>query len=106
MVWEASTKATTNHWQTITFDVSSFVSLVDIDAPVTLSLMAASESEASIGADWMIKSIYASTPQTIPEFVLPLAAVCCGFVFGFAFFFMIYRTTCKKNKRPFWEEER
>ncbi len=102
--WEATVAVTTNQWQTVTFDISSFVSLVNKNAPVTMALLASADGEASIGAEWMIKSIYVSVPQGIPELLLPAATAVCGFAVGFALFFVIYRTTCKKNRRPRWEE--
>ena len=106
LTWEAHVPVTTNHWQTVTFDISSFAALVNTNAPVSVTLLASSDTEEDTGADWMIKSIYVSAPQTFPEYVLPIAAAACGLVLGFTLFFMIYRATCKKNRRPRWEEER
>ena len=102
---EANVAATTNQWQTVTFDISSFTFLVDVDAPLTLALLASADEETSIGAEWMVKSIYTNAPQAMPELVLPVAAAACGFAVGFALFFVIYRTTSKKNRRPRWEEQ-
>ena len=102
--WEAKVPVTTNHWQTVTFDISAFVALANTSAPVTLTLLASAQNEESTGAAWMIKSLYVSSPDTFPEFILPLAATACGLVLGFTLFFVIYRTTCKKNRRPRWEE--
>lgn len=104
VTWEASTTASTNHWQTITFDIAAFTAQIDTAAPTTLALLASATTQESTGADWMIKSLYVCAPQTIPEYVLPLASAICGFVVGFSIFFVIYRTTCKKNRRPRWEE--
>ena len=102
---EANVAATTNRWQTVTFDISAFTSLVDVDAPLTLALLASADEETSIGAEWMVKSIYTNAPQAMHELVLPVAAAACGFAVGFALFFVIYRTTSKKNRRPRWEEQ-
>ena len=104
IVWEAQANATTNLWQTVTFDISAFTSILHIGTPVTLTLMASTEDAASIGADWMVKSIYVGTLQNVPELVLPIAAALCGLVLGFFLFFIIYRATCKKNRAPRWEE--
>ena len=104
LTWEANVAATTNQWQTITFDISPFVSLVNENAPLTMALLAAADTETSVGAEWMVKSIYTNAPQAIPESLLPIAAAACGFAVGFALFFVIYRTTCKKNRRPRREE--
>jgi branched-chain amino acid transport system permease protein len=38
-------------------------------------------------------------------FIGGIAAAACGFAVGFALFFVIYRTTSKKNRRPRWEEQ-
>lgn len=104
VIWEASTAVSTNHWQTVTFDIAAFTAQMNTDAPITLALLASATTQEGTGADWMIKSLYVSTPQIIPDYVLPLASAVCGFVVGFSIFFMIYRTTCKKNRRSRWEE--
>ena len=105
LAFDAHVDSTTNEWQTLTFDVSAFAELVDTDAPVTLTILACSIGEEIANTDWMIKSIYTSTPETFPEEVLPIASAVGGFVIGFVFFFMIYRTTCKRKKRiPLFEE--
>lgn len=106
LTWEAHVPVTTNHWQTVTFDISSFATLINSNAPITVTLLAASDTEEDTGADWMIKSIYLSTPQAFPEYILPITAAACGLVVGFTIFFVIYRATCKKNRRPYREEER
>ena len=101
----ANANATTNQWQTITFDISDFTSQVDTTAPVTMTLLASATSEDSTGASWMIKSIYVNAPETFPEYILPITAAVCGLVIGFAICLVIYRSTCNKNRRPRWEEE-
>ena len=106
IVLEAQATATTNEWQTVTFDVSAFAALVDTNAPVTVKLTTATEDTVGSGATWMIKSIYVGTLQSFPELVLPIAAAACGLVLGFFLFFIIYRATCKRNRRPHWEEVR
>lgn len=106
LTWEAHTTATTNHWQTVTFDISSFTTLVHSDAPVSITLLASADNEDAIGATWMIKSLYVNTHQPLPEFLLPTASAACGFVVGFTLFFVIYRTTCNKNRRLRRGEER
>lgn len=104
LMLEATVSATTNQWQTVTFDISPFVALMNENAPVTLALLASADAQASTGAEWMVKSVYVSAPQAVPEVLLPIAAAACGFAVGFALFFVIYRTTCSKNRRPRWEE--
>ena len=106
LIFEAQANATTNHWQTVTFDISAFTSLVHTGSPVTVTLTACTEDATSVGADWMVKSIYVSTLQPLPELILPISAALCGLVFGFFLFFITYRATCKKNRRPRWEEVR
>lgn len=106
IVLEAQATVTTNEWQTVTFDVSSFAALVDTAAPVTVTLTTSAKDAVSSGANWMIKSIYVGTLQSFPELVLPIAAAACGLVLGFFLFFIIYRATCKRNRRPHWEEVR
>lgn len=104
LTWEAHTTATTNHWQTVTFDISSFASLVDTNQAVSVTLLASALTDEETGADWMVKSLYVCSPDTFPEYVLPVAFAACGFMLGFTLFFVIYRSTCKKNRRP--REER
>lgn len=99
LTFVATVAATTNQWQTVTFDISPFLSLVNENAPLTLSIVAATDVGANSGAEWMVKSIYVCTPQTVPEILLPIAAAVCGFAVGFAIFFVIYRTTCNKKRR-------
>ncbi len=104
LTWEAHTTATTNHWQTITFDISSFTSRIDTDTPVSVTLIASAVDEESIGADWMIKSLYVCSPEALPEYLLPTVAAAGGLLFGFTLFFVIYRSTCKKNRRRSGED--
>ena len=106
LTWEAQVPVATNHWKTITFDISAFVALVHAGAPVSITILASAQNEEDIGVDWMIKSLYVSTQKTLPEFLLPTASAACGFAVGFTLFFVIYRTTCKKNRRPRHGEER
>ena len=106
LTFEARMNATTNHWQTITFDISDFVDLIDTNAPVSITLLASANSEESVGAEWMIKSIYLNTPEAFPEYLISTLCAVGGFAIGFVFFFMIYRSTCKKNRRPRPGEER
>ncbi len=106
VTWEAHVNASTNHWQTITFDIAAFTKLIDTNAPVTLTLSGSANNEDSTGASWMIKSIYTNTAQNFPEIVLPIAAAVCGLVLGFVLFFVIYRSKLNKSRRPRWEEER
>lgn len=105
VTWEARVNVKTNEWQTVTFDIAAFASLIDKNAPLTITLLGSADSEDSTGASWMIKSLYVCTPQTFPEIVLPIAAAVCGLALGFTLFFVIYRSTSKKNRRPRWEEE-
>ena len=105
LAFEAHVNSASNEWQTLTFDVSAFVEQVNTAKPVTLTFLACSTSTEPNNTDWKIKSIYVSTPEVFPEEVLPIASAVGGFVIGFVFFFMIYRTTCKRKKRiPLFEE--
>jgi hypothetical protein len=99
LAFEAHANSASNEWQALTFDVSAFVEQVNTAKPVTLTFLACSTSTETNDTDWMIKSIYVSTPETLPEYLLPTAAAVCGFAVGFAFFFVIYRTTCNKKRR-------
>ena len=99
----ATTTASAASWQTVTFDISSFVAEVDPDSPCTVTLLTDSDAESEKFVLW-VRSIYASQLQAYPEFILPTAAACVGFVFGFALFFVIYRATCKKNRHHRREE--
>jgi hypothetical protein len=105
VAWEAVVHVGTKEWQTVTFDIAAFASLIDANAPVTLTLLGAANNEENAGDSWMMKSIYISTPETFPEYVLPIAAAVCGLVIGFAAFFIIHRSIINKNRRPRWEEE-
>lgn len=105
VTWEATVNVGTKEWQTITFDIAAFASLIDTSAPVTITLLGAADAEEGTGAPWMMKSLYICTPQTFPELVLPIAAAVCGLVIGFALFFVIHRSKLNKNRRPRWEEE-
>ena len=94
----ASTTASSASWQTVTFDVSLFVAEADLDKPCTVTILTSSSAEGEQFVLW-VRSLYTSTLHSYPEFILPVAAAAVAFVFGFAFFFVIYRTTCKKNRR-------
>ncbi len=99
----ATTVASAASWQTVTFDVSSFVAEADLDKPCAVTVLTSSEAEGEQFVLW-VRSIYTSQLNTYPEFILPVAAAAVGFIFGFALFLVIYRTTCKKNRRARREE--
>ena len=105
LILEASVAASSASWQTVTFDIASFMAIANPDAPCTITLLTASSAEEEQFVLW-VHSIYTSTPETQPEFLIPVIAAACGLVVGFTLFFVIYRTTCKKNRRPRWEEDR
>ena len=101
----ASTTASAANWQTVTFDVSSFVDLANPDAPCTVTVLTSTDAAESEQFVLWVRSLYTCNLQTYPEFLIPAVAAACGFIIGFALFFVIYRTTCKKNRR-FRSEER
>ena len=90
-------------WQTVTFDIAVFAQEVDPDAPCTVQMLTSSDAEAEQCVLW-VHSLYTGKMDTFPEFVLPIGAAAVGFLFGFALFFVIYRATCKKNRRQRREE--
>ena len=100
----ASTTASAASWQTVTFDISAFVAEADSNAPCTVTILTSSDAADSEQFVLWVRSIYTSTLQANPEFIIPIAAAAVGFLFGFAFFYVIYRTTCKKNRRFYREE--
>ena len=102
--YEASTLASAANWQTVTFDVSAFVNEVNTDMPCTIKVLTSSDAEESEQFVLWVRSLYTSKTETFPEFLIPTAAAVVGFLFGFTFYFVIYRATCKKNRRPRWEE--
>ena len=102
---EAVTLVSSASWQTITFDIAAFVEAVNPEEPCTVTVLTSSDAENEEFVLW-VHSLYTSSLETYPEFLIPTAAAACGFIFGFALFFVIYRATCKKNRRPRWEEER
>lgn len=96
----ASTTASAANWQTVTFDVSAFVSLADPDAPCTVTVLTSTDAAESEQFVLWVRSLYTSRLETFPEIVIPVACAAVGFLFGFALFFVIYRATCKQNRRP------
>ena len=105
LVLEAATAVSPANWQTVTFEISSFLELANPEAPCTITILTSSSAENEQFVLW-VHSIYTGTLETQHEFLLPTIAAAGGFLFGFALFFVIYRATCKKNRRPRWEEER
>ena len=100
---EAAALASSASWQTVTFDISAFVSAVNLESPCTVTFLTSSDAEEEEFVLW-VHSLYTSSVESFPEPLLPLAAAVCGFVLGFVPFFVIYRATCKRNRRPRWEE--
>ena len=98
-LFEASTTASSSSWQTVTFDVSAFVAEVDLTAPCVIKVLTSSGSAESEQFVLWVHSIYTSSLTAFPEYLLPVAAAACGFLFGFSFYFVIYRATCKRNRR-------
>lgn len=106
LVLEAAALASSkNYWQTVTFDISAFVEAANPEEPCTVSILTSSDAESEDFVLW-VHSLYTSTPEVYPEFLIPTAAAACGFILGFTLFFVIYRATCKKNRRPRRQEER
>ena len=99
----ASASVSAASWQTVTFDISEFANEANTETPTTVTLLTSSPADDEQFVLW-VHSIYTSSMNTYPEYVLPIAAAACGFVVGFALFFVIYRATCKRNRRPRWEE--
>ena len=102
--YTAGTSAFSASWQTVTFDVSAFTQKVDVDAPCTVKLLTSSNTAETEQCVLWVRSLYTSQMQPYPEFILPAGAGVVGFVFGFTLFFVIYRATCKKNRRNRREE--
>ena len=86
------------YWQTVTFDISAFTSSANLAAPCTVSILTSSDAESEEFVLW-VHSIYANTLETSYEMLMPAAIAGGGMLVGFAFFFVIYCATCKKNKR-------
>ena len=86
------------YWQTVTFDISAFTSSANLAAPCTVTVLTSSEAESEEFVLW-VHSIYASAPETSSQMLIPVAIAGGGILIGFAFFFVIYCATCKKNKR-------
>lgn len=103
LVLEATTLANSANWQTVTFDISAFVASANLESPCTVTVLTSSNAEAEEFVLW-VHSLYTSSVDAFPEFIIPVAAAACGLVLGFVLFFVIYRATCKQNRRPRWEE--
>ena len=99
----ASASVSAASWQTVTFDISEFANEVNTEAPTTVKLLTSSPSEDEQFVLW-VHSLYVSQLESFPEFILPVGSALVGFVFGFSFYFIIYRATCKKNRRNRREE--
>ena len=99
----ASASVSAASWQTVTFDISEFANEVNTEAPTTVKLLTSSPSEDEQFVLW-VHSLYVSRLESFPEFILPVGSALVGFVFGFSFYFIIYRATCKKNRRNRREE--
>lgn len=95
---ESTASVPTTYWKTVTFDVSAFVASLNLDAPCTMTILTSSDAESEEFSLW-VHSIYASSLDTTPEILMPAAFAAGGIVVGFAFFFVIYRITCRKNRR-------
>lgn len=104
ILWQGHAVATAGHWQTVSFEISTFLSVADPDAPCSVTVLTSANVTENAHFTLFVKALYINTPEAFPEFVLPIAAAACGFVFGFTLFFVIYRATCKRNRRPRWEE--
>lgn len=102
---EAHTTASATNWQTATFDISAFVARVNPDAACTVTILTSSNAAESEQLVLWVRSLYTCSLNTYPEILLPVAAAVCGFLLGFILFYVIYRATCKKNRRPRWQEE-
>ena len=100
---EATALVSAASWQTVTFDISAFASEADATAPCTVKILTNSNAESEQFVLW-VRSLYTGKLEAFPEFILPTGAAVVGFLFGFSFYFIIYRATCKKNRRNRREE--
>ena len=102
--YTAHTTAFSASWQTVSFDISAFIQEADADAPCTVKFLISSNATETEQCVLWVRSLYTAQMQTYPEFILPTAAAVVGFVFGFTFFIVVYRATCKKKRRNRREE--
>ena len=98
---ESTASASSANWQTVTFDIAAFAESANLDAPCTITVLTSSDKDAEEFVLW-VHSIYANALSSQPEFLMPTVIAGGSFLIGFLFFFVIYRTTCKKNRRPRW----
>ena len=99
----ASASVSAASWQTVTFDISEFANEANTETPTTVTLLTSSPADDEQFVLW-VHSLYVSQLESFPEFILPAGSALVGFVFGFSFYFIIYRATCKKNRRNRREE--
>ncbi|MBE6699596.1 MAG: hypothetical protein E7584_05100 [Ruminococcaceae bacterium] len=98
LILEAAAEAPVETWQVVTFDISAFVASANSEAPCTITILTSSDAEDEEFSLWF-HSLYTSSLDSFPEFIIPVAATACGLIVGFALFFVIYRATCQKNRR-------
>ena len=103
LILEAVAPVPVETWQTVTFDISAFVASANTETPCTITVLTSSNTEGE-ELSLYIHSLYVSSLEFFPEFIIPAVAAVGGLIVGFTLFFVIYRATCKKNRRPRWEE--
>ena len=102
---ESTASVPTTYWKTVTFDISSFVASANLDAPCTMTILTSSDAESEEFVLW-VHSIYTCSLEAYPEFLIPVVCSVGGLIVGFTLFFVIYRATCRKNRRRRQEEGR
>ena len=86
-------------WQTVTFQISNFVSAADLSAPCVLSVTCEPDVETDEEYVLWVRGINARYPENGSHTVLPTLLISLGAVLGFAGILVLYRHTQKSAFR-------
>lgn len=98
LILESTAPASATYWQTVTFDIASFVAAANLESSCTITLLTNSDAEDEEFYLW-VHSLYTSSLDSSTENLIPVVAATGGLVVGFTLFYVIYCATCKKNRR-------
>ncbi len=97
--YRAQTNAPAASWQTVTFQIASFVAEIDLSQPCSLRLLTEADDENDEKFVFWVKSISANQASVDYKSFLPIVLSVGGVAVGFGVFFLGYCLLSRRRRR-------